>query len=512
LVFRKGSKSLNLASGSQREANLTTATTSRAYHRAHDGAGGADAGPVLGRYELITRIASGGMATVWAARLRGSRGFQKIVALKTISPRFCSDAKYERMFLDEATFAGQIRHPNVAQILDLGEDNGVLYLAMEWIDGVTADDLLRAAHLGRIEIPLPVAIRVAIQTASGLHAAHELRDPEGELVGLVHGDVSPQNIIVSLDGVTKLVDFGIARLTANPADPDVSDVRGKSAYVAPEQMMLGTVDRRADIFALGIVLYMLTTGQHPFSMNGVSPALPIFRGPVRPPSEIVGDYPSELEATVLRCLERNPADRFATADELVWALESSLPSELRATDQDVAVLVRCLAGDDSGRRNGVLRLVGGAKAPSRPSFRLARNRSNTSPDARRGGDPYAQTKRYATASAAPPAALRPLVLCAAFLGSIGVLAIGSAVRMAATHGHAPPAPACAEHAPCPAPPTPLALPPAPVVEAAATTLFLDPILVEASPTRDSAASEKPERSAHKSRRKWNAPHGSAKRR
>jgi serine/threonine-protein kinase len=451
------------------------------------------------------------MATVWSARLRGSRGFQKIVALKTISPRYSSDVKYERMFLDEATFAGQIRHPNVAQILDLGEDNGVLFLAMEWIDGVTVEDLLRAAHLGRIEIPLPVAIRIAIQAASGLHAAHELRDPEGELVGLVHGDVSPQNIIVSLDGVTKLVDFGIARLTANPADPDVSDVRGKLAYVAPEQMRPGGSDRRADIFALGVVLYMLTTGQHPFSMNGLSPALSVFRGRVRSPSELVGDYPSELEATVLRCLERDPADRFATSDELVWALESSLPSELRATDQDVAVLVRCLAGDEGGRRNRLLRLVGGSKLPSKPSFRSTRSRSLTSPDGRRGlVDPHALTTRYGT-GATPHPASRALVLCAAFLGSLGVLAIGSALRMAASsHGHAALPAGCADHAPCERANPPLA-PVSPIMEAsAATKLLLDPIIVEASPS--ASASDNPEPRAHRSRRNWKAPHGSAKRR
>jgi serine/threonine protein kinase len=449
----------------RKEANLTTATTSRAYDIAPEAANDHDAGPVLGRYELISRIASGGMATVWAARLRGSRGFQKIVALKTIAPRFCSDVRYERMFLDEATFAGQIRHPNVAQILDLGEDNGVLFLAMEWIDGVTVDDLLREAHTGRIEIPLPVAIRIAIQAASGLHAAHELRDGDGELVGLVHGDVSPQNIVVSFDGVTKLVDFGLAKLTNGANEiPEHSDVRGKAAYLAPEQVRGKAVDRRADLFALGVVLYMLTTGRHPFAANALSADVDAlgFRGRARPPREFIEDFPSELEATILRCLERDPAQRFATSDELVWALESSLPSEFRATDQDVSVLVRCLAEDADAKR-GALKIVGNpSRPPARPSVREARSRSLTSPDMRRTLRNLADALARAPADGQTRAVSRPLVLCAAFLGSVGAFTVASAFQ-AAIHGTATLGADCAEHAPCDAAPT---APPAPVDRAA----------------------------------------------
>jgi serine/threonine protein kinase len=382
------------------------------------------------------------MATVWAARLRGSRGFEKIVALKTISPRLCSDARYERMFLDEATFAGQIRHPNVAQILDLGEDNGVLFLAMEWIDGVTIDDLLREVHSGRIEIPLPVAIRIATQVAAGLHAAHELRDADGELVGLVHGDVSPQNIVVSFDGVTKLVDFGLAKLTSSANEiPEHSDVRGKLAYLAPEQVRGRAVDRRADLFALGVVLYMLATGRHPFATHLHTPGFDAGgRGRARAPSEFIEDFPAELEATLLRCLERDPSQRFATSDELVWALESSLPSEFRATDQDVAVLVRCLAADAEARRGRPVQLVATrSRPPARPSLRAFRTATSTSPDSNR------TTRRLVDAAALVAmdarALSRPLVLCAAFLGSVAVLAVGSALR-SATHHH--PLAACAD--------------------------------------------------------------------
>src|SRR5262245_41234860 len=203
-------------------------------------------GPVLGRYELLMRVGTGGMATVWAARLRGSRGFQKMVALKTILPMFSADPQYERLFLDEARLTAQVRHPNVAQILDLGEDNGLLYLALEWIDGVSLSQLLRAVEESGTQIPLPVAIRIARKADAGPPAAHELRDTEGELVGLVHRDVSPQNIMVTFDGIAKVIDFGIAKVVRDGVEDATHSfqVKGKVGYLAPEQIMDAPTDRR----------------------------------------------------------------------------------------------------------------------------------------------------------------------------------------------------------------------------------------------------------------------------
>jgi serine/threonine protein kinase len=321
---------------------------------------GSGRGPVLGRYELLMRVGTGGMATVWAARLRGSRGFQKMVALKTILPRFSTDPQYERLFLAEARLTAQVRHPNIAQILDLGEDNGLLYIAMEWIEGVSLSELLRAAGESGAEIPLSVAIRIATQAGAGLHAAHELRDASGELVGLVHRDVSPQNILVSFEGITKVIDFGIAKVMRDGADDATRSfqVRGKVGYLAPEQIQDAATDRRLDVFALGVVLYVLTTGSHPFEGRGALATLyNISQEPVTPPSKIRKDFPAELEGAILKCLEKDPARRFATCDELVWALESSMPADLRATDQDVAVFVRSLAGDLGAQRSRALELA-----------------------------------------------------------------------------------------------------------------------------------------------------------
>jgi eukaryotic-like serine/threonine-protein kinase len=317
-------------------------------------------GPLLGRYELLMRVGTGGMATVWAARLRGTRGFQKLVALKTILPRYSSDPEYERLLLDEARLTAQVHHPNVAQILDLGEDNGLLFLAMEWIEGVSLSELLRAAEESGVQIPLSVAIRIGTQVAAGLHAAHELRDADGELVGLVHRDVSPQNVLVSFDGITKVIDFGIAKAMRDTTDDATRSfqVRGKVGYLAPEQIMDATMDRRVDVFALGVVLYVLTVGAHPFEGRGPLATLyNITQEPVTLPSTFRKDYPAELEAAILKCLEKDRARRFASCDELVWALESSIPSDLRATDQDVAVFVRSIAGGLVAQRSRALELA-----------------------------------------------------------------------------------------------------------------------------------------------------------
>lgn len=305
-------------------------------------------GDILGRYELLLPIASGGMAAVWAARMKGTRGFQKIVAVKTMLPKLTEDAQFEQMFLDEASLASQVRHPHVVEILDLGERRGVLYLVMEWIDGVPLHELMKAAK-PRGGLPLPVAVRIATQAASGLHAAHELRNARSELVGLVHRDVSPQNVLVTYTGVTKVVDFGVAKATAlNDGATGHGQLKGKVSYMAPEQVLGEAMDRRADIFAMGIVLYALTTGKHPF--RGESEAATLFNisssKPAMGPRRVIPGYPEALERVVMQALHKDPAKRFATANDLARALDQAVPAEMRAsTDEDVAAFVRSTVGE-----------------------------------------------------------------------------------------------------------------------------------------------------------------------
>ena len=224
-------------------------------------------GTVLGRYELLLPIGFGGMACVWAARLDGYGGFSKLVAVKTILPHLASSADVERMLLDEARIAADVHHPNVCNLYDVGEDHGVLYLVMEWVNGDSLLHLLRQTPTGpRQALDAPVAVRIVADACAGLHAAHELSDEAGRPLFVVHRDVSPHNILVSLEGAVKMADFGMAKANGQLHETTrTGEVRGKIAYMAPEQIDGGAIDRRADLFAMGCVLYEATTGQQPFA-------------------------------------------------------------------------------------------------------------------------------------------------------------------------------------------------------------------------------------------------------
>jgi serine/threonine-protein kinase len=301
-------------------------------------------GHVLGRYELLMPIAAGGMAMVWAARLKGTRGFQKIVAVKTMLPKLTEDDQFEKMFLDEASLASKIRHPNAVEILDLGEQDGVLFLAMEWIDGVPLNQLMKAAKRAG-GVPHTIAIRIVMQATAGLHAAHELTDGKGKLIGLVHRDISPQNILVTFDGVAKVVDFGVAKATAlNDGATQAGQLKGKVSYMAPEQVRGEPIDRRVDVFAMGIVLYALTTGKHPFRKESEGATLFAISAPdpVIAPRKFVPDYPQVLQDVLLKALEKDRDQRYASANELLKALDKALPPAARGSEEEVGVFVQNL--------------------------------------------------------------------------------------------------------------------------------------------------------------------------
>ncbi|WP_437763712.1 serine/threonine-protein kinase [Sorangium sp. So ce281] len=310
----------------------------------------------MGRYELLLPIAAGGMAMVWAARLKGTRGFQKIVAVKTMLPTLSEDDQFERMFLSEASLASQIRHPNAVEILDLGEQDGVLFLAMEWIDGIPLNHVMKVAKR-QSGMPIPIAVRIVAQACAGLHAAHELKDKSGKLVGLVHRDISPQNILVTYNGLAKVVDFGVAKATAlNDSTTQAGQLKGKVSYMAPEQVRGDAIDRRVDVFAMGIVLYTLTTGKHPFRRESEGATLFAISStdPVEAPHEFQADYPASLEAVLMRALEKERDERYATANELMRALDKALPPNQRATDEDVANFVRELFEDQQEQTRAAL--------------------------------------------------------------------------------------------------------------------------------------------------------------
>ncbi len=316
------------------------------------------AGQVLGRYELLLPIAKGGMASVWAARLRGTRGFQKMVAIKTMLPGLVDDPHFERMFLDEASLASQVRHPHVIEIMDLGEVDRILYLVMEWVDGEPLNIIMKYAAT-RGGIPLAIAVSIAAQACRGLHAAHELRDENGALVGLVHRDVSPQNVLLTYEGVVKVVDFGVAKATSRASnETEAGQLKGKIAYMSPEQLRGERIDRRTDVFAMGILLYMMTTGTHPF--RGDDQAATIRRISsdelVTPPSSIVPGYPAGLEAVVMQSLAKDAGKRYPTANDMLIGLSRALPPSMRpSTDEEVAEFLRALLPDRLEKRKAAIK-------------------------------------------------------------------------------------------------------------------------------------------------------------
>ena len=317
-------------------------------------------GRVLGRYELLLPVARGGMAEVWAARLHGSRGFQRVVALKTIVSGTMDDVQMEQMFLQEASLASRIQHPNVAATLDLGEEDGNLYMVMEWVDGEPLSLILQQGFQ-RKPMPLEIAVNLIGQACLGLHAAHELRDEHGVPLGIVHRDISPQNVLVTHSGTVKLVDFGIAKATnVVTGRTSTGEVKGKFAYMAPEQVRGEPVDRRTDIFAIGILLYVVSTGRHPYKKGTTAHTINQLcsKDPVIPPSAFIANYPRALEEVVIRALNKDKSRRFVDARELFEELARALPEAFRAGfEAGVAQYLEELLGERASESRTRLRLA-----------------------------------------------------------------------------------------------------------------------------------------------------------
>lgn len=284
------------------------------------------AGQSLGRYELLAPIAKGGMGQVWVGRLRGARGFQKLVAIKTLLPASEDSARMERMLFEEARIASSIQHSNVVHTIELGEHQGALYLVMEWVDGEPLSQLLKVS--GSRGLPLLLAVNLIGQTLRGMQAAHELCDEAGAPLGVVHRDISPHNILVSYRGVAKLVDFGIAKaMNQDSSSTTTGEIKGKFAYMAPEQILGGEVDQRADLFSLGIILYSLTCGAHPFKNHDSAGVLHSITSdePATRPSLLKPGYSRTLEAVVMKALAKDREHRWSNAAEMRAALQRALP-------------------------------------------------------------------------------------------------------------------------------------------------------------------------------------------
>jgi len=282
----------------------------------------------LGRYRLCFELASGGMATVFLARAEGPGGFEKLVALKRIHPHLAKQRAFVEMFLDEARIASRISHPNVCSVIDFGEARGTYFLTMEYLVGEPLSRVLRALSRGPRELRkrLPAfAARIVADAAEGMHAAHELRDERGHPLRVVHRDISPHNLFLTYDGAVRVVDFGIASAENRIHETSVGSVKGKHAYMAPEQLRGNKVDRRADVWALGVVLWELLTLDRLFRRGTAPETISAVASEAAPPPSLVADeVPEELDAIVLRALARDPADRTPSARHLARDLEAFL--------------------------------------------------------------------------------------------------------------------------------------------------------------------------------------------
>jgi len=303
----------------------------------------------LDRYELLGQLAEGGMAHVWLARMQGKRGFEKLVAIKTIKPEYSNDPSFETMFLDEARIASMVQHPNVAQIIDLGEQSGLLYLVLEYIDGESLSRLRMAVSKQGHAFPTGVALRILADTCAGLHAAHELRDERGQPLGAIHRDVSPQNILVSTGGAIKLIDFGIAKAANRMlAATGAGTFKGKIHYMPPEQALGGAMDRRVDVWATGAVLYYLLTGRKPYDpLKELDVIRRLATGTAPPHAE---DQPEIIHEILMHCLAPDPKARFGTASALQRAMESALAQLGPTTSEDVARCMEQYLGDAAEKR------------------------------------------------------------------------------------------------------------------------------------------------------------------
>jgi eukaryotic-like serine/threonine-protein kinase len=278
-----------------------------------------------GRYELLDTIASGGMATVYLGRAVGAGGFERLVAIKTMHPHLSSEPEFVAMFLDEARLAARIRHPNVVGTIDIQQDELGLLLVMDFIEGPSMSQVLRALGKQKTTLPLDITVRIMLDVLAGLHAAHELCGAAGEPLNVVHRDVSPQNILVGVDGIARIMDFGVARAESRISTTKGGDAKGKVSYMAPEQASQKEMDRRADVYAAGLVFWELLIGRRLLrGDNDMVIMHQIFHANHPSPHECIESIPRELSDVVMRAISRERDDRYPTMAAFAEAVDRAV--------------------------------------------------------------------------------------------------------------------------------------------------------------------------------------------
>jgi len=454
-------------------------------------------GRQLGRYTCLREIGAGGMAVLYLAQRTGAKGFTKRFALKRIKPKYAADDNFTRMFMREAKLSATLDHPNIAQVVDFGQDGDEHFIVMEYVHGPDLRRLLRASEDN--VLPLECALSVGTRVCAALHYAHEKRSPDGKAQELVHRDVSATNVLVSIDGAVKLTDFGIAKGFASDGTGTSSSMLvGKPGYMSPEQVRCETLDRRSDVFCIGILLYEMTIGRRCFFGDSVFAVLNATqRAQYVPPSKRDPNYPPALEAIIAKALQADPAERFATARELQSALEDfALDHRIRTSDAVLADYIGTLDLDlfdpsscepqtpisgTSMRESGgtAFMLSGGVEAPA-AAFQAPQTVVAPEPQ--------------------PPSNRRPLVLGI----GLGVLALAGVAAAKPWHDEPAPAPSSTAAASPPAKPDPspiVAAPPEPAPEPTVAPPTETPDVGTAEPERVDEPKVKPKTKKRRRRHK-----------
>ena len=330
----------------------------------------------FGKYDLLERVNVGGMAEVWKARLRGVEGFEKILALKRILPNIAEDKEFITMFIDEAKISVQLTHANIAQTHDLGKIDDSYYIAMEYVPGKDLRALYDRARKRKQHLPVPLICYAVAKVSDALDYAHRKKDPHGVDLSIVHRDISPQNALVSYDGEVKLIDFGIAKAASKASQTQAGILKGKFAYMSPEQIRGAPLDGRSDIFALGTVLYELLTGERLFSGESDFQTLENVRNlKILPPSTFNDRIPRELEPVVLKALSRDLDQRYRHASEFgADLLRFLLMQETVFGPNDLAAYMRSTFAEEWSKekmKSAELAVAAAAPPPPPPGGRKA---------------------------------------------------------------------------------------------------------------------------------------------
>jgi serine/threonine-protein kinase len=395
---------------------------------------------VAGKYKLFASLGRGGMADVFLGVARGPAGFNKVVVLKKLRENRVDNPAFVDMFLDEARLAARINHPNVVHTYEIGEGNDGYFISMEYLEGQSLHSVIKATRERGERLEPAFAAHVMAEVLNGLHHAHEMRDYDGTQLGIVHRDVSPHNLFITYDGQIKVLDFGIAKAALNNAHTQDGVVKGKFAYMAPEQATSDEIDRRCDVFAAGIVLWELLSGEKLFKGDSAKVLFQLMSAPVVPPSTVNPSIPKELDAIAMKALERAPEMRFQSAREMANALSDyvhragrvirredvtqrldSLFSEARAATQQrlKSYMAAVTSGDDSQV----------AFRGSAASLDLSRSPSMS------GERPIAAMDAIPSApvTPTPPAPKMKKTLLFAGVGALGLLLAGGAAAMMLRH-------------------------------------------------------------------------------